>query len=425
MTHQLRKKTVVSLTQLAVVSDSRTFKIAASFARFGYRSVVVEGGFSTIGHDELPFTLISLGRQSAKKRSEGEDTQTHSTRRLWLRAIWRYAYRSRWFPTLLLFLPWLGWYIRVHFVRPFPRIPGATVYYLHSYPYFPAIFLAAWRYRARIIYDAHDFHAGMGVEEETRLDRYIGPFFLGLERRLIASAQAVVTVCDGVAGLIEKRFGRRPLVLRNNHDPRLDRAPSATIRDVLKLAPEVFLTLTIGNAKKGLALDSVIAAAEKLPGHVHFAFLGRGYRMHSEKVKHAGLTSRIHFLEPVSACEVVPFVASANASLILYYARGQNYRFALPNKFFQSIAAGLPILYPDLPEIRRLAEKRDLGLMIDTRNSDSIAEAILWLASRPKLCEEISMRVRKAAEELSWEHEETALRSLIDGVVECSGTKGG
>ncbi len=147
--------------------------------------------------------------------------------------------------------------------------------------------------------------------------------------------------------------------------------------------------------------------------------------MYLENVEAAGLTSRFHFLGPLPPFEVVPFAANANASLILYYPRSLDYRFALPNKFFQSIAAGLPTLYPDLSEIRRLAEDYEVGLMIDPMNPDSIAEAILQLVNKPCLCAELSKRAKRASEKLSWEHEEIALRRLMESEIGCQESKVG
>ena len=60
-------RTVVSITRLTVERDRHTFKQAASVARFGYTSIVVEGGTSNLDRASLPFGLRSLGKRSPGK----------------------------------------------------------------------------------------------------------------------------------------------------------------------------------------------------------------------------------------------------------------------------------------------------------------------------------------------------------------------
>lgn len=410
-------KTIVSVTPLPVNADSRTLKIAASFSRFGYESVVVEGGYSTFGRDILPFRLVSLGRHHEESGESNSDNVSSTSRRLTLGTAWRTAFEITWLPAILLFLPWIGWYLREYMVKALPLIPPASLYYMHSYLYFPAVYLAARRHGAGIIYDAHDFYSGIRDNDKSKFGSYMEFVFRTVEKLSISTSKATVTVCDGVAQLIEKRYGTRPFVIRNNHDPRLDRTLSKTIRDLLDLSSDIFLSLTIGTSKKGQSIDAVIASAKKLPEHVHFAFLGKGYKVHSDKVEAEGVANRFHFLGPVFPYDLVPFAASADVALILYYPRSPNYQFALPNGFFQGIAAGLPTLYPDLPEIRRLAERFNLGLMIDPTDPDSIAKAILLILREKGLRERMSKQAKNGALELSWEREEVALQRLIEVVI--------
>jgi len=414
------KKTIVSITPLVVEADSRTFKMAVSFARFGYRSIVVEGGISALSPQELPFKLISLGISFIGKGNTTVNTKSLAGSHQSLRLLAdRYATTSI---GAFLFGVWRLRKMVKFFLRPIRRMPKADLYYIHGFEFFPLAWMLSKIYRAAIFYDAHDFYSEItSFEDMPPFDkRWIVPFKRRCEKRCFRLADTAVTVCDSLANQFEGEFSRRPHVLRNVHDNRLDRPIKVGIRDTLGLPPETFLTLTIGTAKEGQAIDSTIAAAKQLPEDVHFAFLGKGYEMHLEKVSAAGLKNRFHFLRPVLPFEVVPFSASANVALILYYPRSLNYRFALPNGFFQGIAAGLPTLYPDLPEIRRLAERYNLGLLIDTRNPDSISNAILRLLNMPSIRKDLAAGAIKAGLDLSWEREEEKLQSLVRSKVNIS-----
>ena len=54
----------------------------------------------------------------------------------------------------------------------------------------------------------------------------------------------------------------------------------------------------------------------------------------------------------------------------------ENHRLALPNKVFEYIAAGVPVVVSDLPELRRLVEEHGVGWTADARRPAALAEAL-------------------------------------------------
>jgi hypothetical protein len=112
--------------------------------------------------------------------------------------------------------------------------------------------------------------------------------------------------------------------------------------------------------------------------------------------------------------EVVPFIASADASVVLYFGKSVNYQNALPNRFFQSIAAKLPLVYPDLNEIRRLADRYGVGIKADPQKPAEIESAIRALIEDNHRRDEIRKNLLVASRELCWEGEEQVLRGLLN-----------
>jgi ubiquinone/menaquinone biosynthesis C-methylase UbiE len=108
------------------------------------------------------------------------------------------------------------------------------------------------------------------------------------------------------------------------------------------------------------------------------------------------------FLPPT---EVVPAVRDADAAVILYYARSADYQAALPNKLFQSIAAELPVLYPDLPQIASVMRAAGAGLCIDAQNPSSIVRAVERLMQDRDAAGTAAVR-RRLRDQWAWETEE-------------------
>jgi glycosyltransferase involved in cell wall biosynthesis len=105
--------------------------------------------------------------------------------------------------------------------------------------------------------------------------------------------------------------------------------------------------------------------------------------------------------------------AQADVGVSLLENSCENHRLALPNKLFEYVAAGLPIVVADLPEAGRLVRERGIGWSADPSDPESIAAALRTALSR-RDDEELGKRLRRAASELSWEHEKERLLSVYE-----------
>ena len=98
----------------------------------------------------------------------------------------------------------------------------------------------------------------------------------------------------------------------------------------------------------------------------------------------------------------MPLLAEADLAPIPYYPSWVSVRYALPNRFFLAIAAGVPILYPNaLVDLRELAERHGLGWEIDPESETSIAATVRRLLEAPEELAERRAHVR-AVRERSW-----------------------
>jgi glycosyltransferase involved in cell wall biosynthesis len=143
------------------------------------------------------------------------------------------------------------------------------------------------------------------------------------------------------------------------------------------------------------------------------AFVGGGYDWCRELAERKGLTVRVHLVGTVAAPEVVPFIASADAALVVYHQHNANYANALPNGFFQSLAAGLPLVYSALPGMTAAAECQGLGAAIDPRSPGAIAEALHRVLFDPLECRARREAARRFSANVNFEKEEKVLRQIV------------
>jgi glycosyltransferase involved in cell wall biosynthesis len=400
----LKGPTVCVVTPVPLTRDSRTLKQVCSLHRQGAHVIAFAAG---------KVTSDKLADQSPAAPAPDAHESGAALSRLW---AWVRSTRQPAIIVAPFFVGWLCLFL-IETIRLSWKLPHASLFVLHGVTVYPAYAISGRR--APFVYDIHDFYCGVEPDSEIgTFERvFLRPFLHFIEARCITAAAETVTVSDGLANLIEKSYGRRPIVFRNCHDSRLDHEPKKDIRARLDLHEDDLLIVVIGNHKPGQRFDSLFAALSKSAPNIHVALIGRGYEILAPQIADAGLSNRVHVTGALPPWAIVPSVRTANLAALPYYGRSDNYSFSLPNGFFQSVGAGLPLLYPDLPEMRALAERYDMGLVVDWTSAEDIAAKIT--AFRDKTEEEAPLRrgAATASKELSWQNEETSWFKLLAPLV--------
>ena len=125
------------------------------------------------------------------------------------------------------------------------------------------------------------------------------------------------------------------------------------------------------------------------------------------------LENRVHFYGKRPYHELMKFTSLANCGLAIDKATNKNHQFALPNKVFDYIQAGTPIICMDLIEIKSLVIKYDIGIVIKDVLPSLIADAIRELQSNAPLLQTYKNNCEKAAEIEHWGNEKSKLEELI------------
>ncbi len=268
--------------------------------------------------------------------------------------------------------------------------------------------VAARLLHAGLVYDSHELY----LESEHLRGRPRELAIWGaIERRLAPKADAVITVAPAIARELEARYGIPQVHLIRNlprHDAGSDVRPLLPDR-----SPERPVLLHQGHLQRGRGLAPMVEALRFLP-EARLVLLGEGPEGAALRgtARRAGVEARVHFHAPVPLAELLAHTRSADLGLVLYDGRGLNYRYALPNKLFEYIMAGVPVLASDLPEMRAVIAPRGVGRLIADTTPEGIARAAReMLADRAGLAE-MSARCREAARELCWESQEETLLSI-------------
>ena len=292
------------------------------------------------------------------------------------------------------------------FVRLFAEVASRyspDVFVAHDLPMLAVARQQAERCGARLVYDSHELYCEQEFSEREKAR------WAQIEARHIGACDAVITVNSSIAGELEKRYGIGGVRVICNADR------TAMLPERIRIFHETFslpastkVLLFQGGLSAGRNLDSLVEAMAYVRDEsIALVILGDGALLKAltAKVRRFGLIRRVFFHPAVSQAALARFTAAADAGVIPYQANCLNNYYCTPNKLFEFIAAGLPILANALPEIRKMLEERGLGLVGDMVTPRHIAALI-----DDFFCDEMrfsgwSRNVYRAREEICWEKE--------------------
>jgi glycosyltransferase involved in cell wall biosynthesis len=226
-----------------------------------------------------------------------------------------------------------------------------------------------------------------------------------LERRLYEGAERIVVLSEG---------SREELRRRGIPDEKLVFIPNAADLDVFK--PDVvdegfrsrhgledrFVALYAGAIGRANGLDQLVGAAEALrrwgDNRVTIVVLGDGGERPrlEERVQELGLENLL-FLPPVPKEELAGVVGAADVTLTIF-APHPILETNSPNKFFDSLAAGKPVVVNLGGWLRGLVEQHDAGVWVPGGNAEALAGALSTLAANPEQVERMGRNARALAE---------------------------
>jgi glycosyltransferase involved in cell wall biosynthesis len=277
--------------------------------------------------------------------------------------------------------------------------------------------MAARALRVPYLYDAHDLWLGRPRRERSAAYFFLNQiYYTVVERLLVRRAAAVLTVSPPIARHLERRYGVAHVALVPNYPDQIGPIEPRDIRSLTgadMLGPESRVVLYLGGLMAGRGLEELVDAIAALR-HVDLVFLGEGVlagplrrRAHA-----AGSARRVHLLSAVPPDQVVSVAASADVGVSPIVPSCLNYRYSLPNKLFQYMAAGLPVVASDFPQVRQIVESARCGLVVDTREPRLIAAAIESVLDDPDAARAMGARGREAVRDrYNWS---TSAAALLD-----------
>jgi glycosyltransferase involved in cell wall biosynthesis len=262
-----------------------------------------------------------------------------------------------------------------------------------------------------VVYDSHEYFTGVPELQNRHFVRWI---WRSIERIIFPRLEYLITVSDPIAEQYFKEYGKRPVTIRNCSKSSDHILPLT--RNELGIAPGNLVLIMQGtglNIHRGG--EELVEAMVKCE-NVSLLIVGSGDVMEKlrERAVYLKLTGRIKFVPKLPWEEMMRYTKTADVGMSLDKDNNMNYRFSLPNKLFDYISAGIPVIAGDLPEVTRIITANTCGIIIPAINPDEISEAIRLLDSNRDLLNVLKQNARAAAETLTWESESAKVKTFYN-----------
>lgn len=334
-----------------------------------------------------------------------------------IRKVWRIPLKTRRLSKNLFFqsIKYMEFFFKIY---RYLKQRQVWLIQIHSLDLLPLGVLLKVLLKTKLVYDAHELETERihlrGIRK--RLGKVVEHIF-------IRWTDSVIVVNDSIAAWYKHSYPiTHPITIMNIPDTHKMSGSSIqnnsnVLHKHFNISNNDLIFIYLGNFSVGRGIKRLLKIFQKVSQDRHIVFMGNGIL---EKViaKEAHETPNIHLHPPVSFEKIIPITSGADIGVCFIENICLSYYYSLPNKFFQYLFSGLPIISYDSPEQKRILTKYQCGWSFEEDNDDSFSHFINTIKReqilRKKVC------VLETIKVFSWETEASKLISIYYNLLKTS-----
>lgn len=277
------------------------------------------------------------------------------------------------------------------------------VYHAHDLETLPICAILAGVHKRPLVYDSHELYIDM--EKHTRVAYY---FWYLIEKILTKTTDINILTTKTRATLFSQRYRVPFPEIIMNCQPYQEIGQSGYLREKLSISRQTKIMIYQGQVAEARGVDTLLDVMNHLEG-VALVVIGRGDyrdRLRKKMTEHAK-RDFLFLIEPVPWEELKYITASADLGISLLRNVNLNNYYALSNKLFEYCSAGLPVVFSNFPEMRRVILDNHIGFVVDEAgNPEDIARVIQKILNNKALYKKMSSNAKRLVKEkYNWEIE--------------------
>jgi glycosyltransferase involved in cell wall biosynthesis len=299
------------------------------------------------------------------------------------------------------FLFYAMYNIRLFFYLLFSK---ATVLVSNDLDTLPANYLVSVLRKIPLVYDSHEYF----TEVPELIDRpKVKKIWEKIESWILPHVKYAFTVSSSIADVYNKKYKVEFKVICNFPEYKEQKSTSAK-----KLNNTI---LYQGALNVGRGIENAIEAMQYVE-NATLQIIGDGDI--SKKLELLAIEkkviNKVQFIGKIPFDKLNEYTRNASIGLSVEEDRGLNYQYALPNKLFDYIHAGIPVIVSPLKEMEKIVSEFDLGVVLKENTPQEIAKTIIEMLSNTEKLNHWKANAEKAAQKLCWQNEELKLKTIFE-----------
>ena len=301
----------------------------------------------------------------------------------------------------------------------------ADIYHAHEEFALTACYLVARLRGKPLIFDAPD----LTLSDPTIMRwRRLRSLAIGFLAHMVPRCATVITASPYYVPELRSLYLASDVTVVRNVPAYKTMPESDRLRQYLGFGPEVRIALYQGNIQPNRGLDRLVRAAKFLESKTVIVMMGSAVEPTRSQLEaliaREGVTDRVKVLPAMPYAELLDWTASADIGLTIFPPDySLSIRFTLPNKLFEYLMAGRPVLSSQLDAIAEVIKTYDVGQIVPSLAPSDIGAAInAMLADSAALARMRRNALETAQHEFCWEEESQKLIGLYRSLVPARGT---
>ena len=268
-------------------------------------------------------------------------------------------------------------------------------------------FIAGKLKKKFLFYDTHEYFTGVPELKNSHVKRKVWKFF---EDIIFPKLPVVYTVNESVKNKYFEEYGNKISVVRNVPVTR----KIISIESPKSWENKTILLLQGAGVNEGRGGLELLEAMKYLPGNYFLVFIGSGTQWETIKQKRIewNLHDKVEMIDKLPPAALQKYTAHAHMGFSLDSFEDLNCLYNLPNKIFDYMHAGVPIVATAIPEVKFIIDKYKCGILIESNDAKTIAVAVENILRNQTTYETYKLNCLKAAKELCWENESKKLETI-------------
>ncbi len=298
----------------------------------------------------------------------------------------------------------------------------ADIYHAHDLTALPASYIVAKLRRKPLIFETYELHLPM-PETSIAFWRLLGGLLMHLLSVILPRCQGIIAASPLYAQEFSNRYHLKEVLTIRNVPVYRAVEKSDRLRQYLGLSSGTHIALYQGMISRNRGLDRLVRAASFLEPEIVIIMMGKGIGTTQTELEaliaRESVADRVKIIPPVSYKELLDWTASADIGLTIFpLDYSLSIRMTQPNKLFEYLMAGLPVLSSQLDAIAEIIRTYDVGQIVTSLEPAVIAAAInAMLADRQALARMSCNALNAAKHDLNWEKESLQLVHFYENIV--------